>query len=385
VEVRPGYKRTEAGVIPEGWEIKAIGEIADFANGKPYESKTTPDGAYNLITLDSIGIDGQLKDEHRKTECFDNSLQKDDIVIILSDLAHGNLLGLCDLIPCDGKYVLNQRVGRLRVAANTNAQYVRLQINFRQSHFKKRGQGTSQRHIYERDVAALRIPFPLLPEQRAIAEVLSDVDALIAALDRLIAKKRAIKQGAMQQLLTGQTRLPGFSEEWEVRKIGDIAPLQRGFDLPTSQLEKGVYPVVYSNGIQNYHSTPKAKSPGVVTGRSGTIGNVTYVEQDYWPHNTSLWVTDFKGNAPKFIYYLYTFIGLERFGTGSGVPTLNRNDVHANKVSIPLSNDEQQAIAAVLSDMDAEIAALEARREKTRALKQGMMQESLTGRMRLMP
>ena len=89
-------------------------------------------------------------------------------------------------------------------------------------------------------------------------------------------------------------------KEWKVKKVLDFAPLQRGFDLPTDKIVKGKYPVVYSNGILNYHDEYKAKGPGVVTGRSGTIGKVTYVESDYWPHNTSLWVTDFKGNISYY-------------------------------------------------------------------------------------
>ena len=231
-----------------------------------------------------------------------------------------------------------------------------------------------------------RISIPLPPtieEQRAIAAALSDVEALIGTLEQLIAKKRDLKQAAMQQLLTGQRRLPGFSGEWEVKPLGSVAPLQRGFDLPNSRLKPGCYPVVYSNGITNYHAAFQVRGPGVVTGRSGTIGNVHFVGEDYWPHNTSLWVTNFKGNEPKFIFYLLTSIGLERFGSGSGVPTLNRNDVHSFVVAIPPTSDEQTAIATVLSDMDAEIGALKARLDKTRALKQGMMQELLTGRTRL--
>jgi type I restriction enzyme, S subunit len=125
------------------------------------------------------------------------------------------------------------------------------------------------------------------------------------------------------------------------------------------------------------------RGPGVVTGRSGTIGNVHFIEQDFWPHNTTLWVTNFKENDPKFIFYLLTRINLERFSTGSGVPTLNRNDVHGFAVRIPSTFEEQTAIVAVLSDMDAEIASLEERLAKTRAIKQGMMQELLTGKTRL--
>ncbi len=137
-------------------------------------------------------------------------------------------------------------------------------------------------------VWSLLILLPPLPQQRAIAEALRDVDRLLSGLDRLIAKKRDLKQAAMQQLLTGKARLPGFHGEWVVKRLDQFAPLQRGFDLPTSQIKRGDYPVVYSNGIQNYHATFMVKAPGIVTGRSGTIGNVHFVKQDFWPHNTAL-------------------------------------------------------------------------------------------------
>ena len=147
---------------------------------------------------------------------------------------------------------------------------------------------------------------------------------------------------------------------WREVKIIDFSPLQRGFDLPAVQIKEGTYPVVYSNGIKNYHSEYKAKAPGVVTGRSGTIGEVTYVTQDYWPHNTSLWVTDFKGNHPKFVFYFLQNLRLDRFYAGSGVPTLNRNDVHKKSILIP-SLPEQKAIASLLEKWDTAI-------EKTEAL-----------------
>lgn len=164
--------------------------------------------------------------------------------------------------------------------------------------------------------------------------------------------------------------------DWEVKALKDIAPLQRGFDLPNSKLAPGKYPVVYSNGIINHHNEYKAKGPGVITGRSGTIGNVHYVEENYWPHNTSLWVTEFKGNDPLFIYYLYSSIKLSRFGSGSGVPTLNRNDVHDFTVAIPKPT-EQTAIATALHDADALINSLERLIAKKRHIKHGAMQELL--------
>jgi type I restriction enzyme S subunit len=243
--------------------------------------------------------------------------------------------------------------------------------------------GTTMASLNQEILGRIQIPIAPLPEQRAIATALSDEDALLDGLNRLIAKKRDLKQATMQQLLTGKTRLPGFRAKWEMKRLGNIAPLQRGFDLPTSELRPGPFPVVYSNGVLNFHAYFQAEGPGVVTGRSGTIGKVTFVEGPYWPHNTALWVTSFRHNDPRFVFYLYTRIGFARFATGSGVPTLNRNDVHSFEAAIPPTKTDQIAIAAVLSDMDAELTALEARRHKTRALKQAMMQELLTGKTRL--
>lgn len=239
-------------------------------------------------------------------------------------------------------------------------------------------------------------------EQTAIANALSDVDALIQELEKLIAKKQAIKTATMQQLLTGRTRLPQFAhhpdgrkkgykpselgeipEDWIKNKLGNIAPLQRGFDLPSTARCDGQYPVVYSNGIVNTHNKYQVKGPGVVTGRSGTLGKVHYIERDYWPHNTSLWVTKFNQCDPKFIFFLFSFIGFERFASGSGVPTLNRNDAHCFELTLPSTVDEQIAISTILTDMDKKIQSLDQRLSKTLQIKQGMMQELLTGKTRL--
>ena len=150
-------------------------------------------------------------------------------------------------------------------------------------------------------------------------------------------------------------RFPKFSGEWVRDNIFNVAPLQRGFDLPTQDIEDGEYPVVYSNGILRTHKYYKCEAPGLVTGRSGSLGNFTFIpEGNYWPHNTSLWVTNFHGNDPLFIYYLYQTINISQYATGSGVPTLNRNDVHRHGVSIPLV-PEQRKIAEFLSLIDKRI------------------------------
>jgi type I restriction enzyme S subunit len=238
--------------------------------------------------------------------------------------------------------------------------------------------GNGQPNLNTTLIGDFNVPFPpTKAEQEAIAEELSDADALIESLEQLLSKKRQLKQGAMQELFRPK-------EGWGRMKLLNVAPLQRGFDLPTRQLENGQYPVVYSNGVLNHHKNFMVKGPGLVTGRSGTLGTVQFIEEDFWPHNTTLWVTDFKGNDPRFIYYFYTYIGLERFGTGSGVPTLNRNDVHDFTAAIPNNPDEQIQTATILSDMDVQITLLETKLTKARQLKTGMMQELLTGRIRLL-
>lgn len=179
-----------------------------------------------------------------------------------------------------------------------------------------------------------------------------------------------------------QTEIGVIPEDWEVKPLKVVAPLQRGFDLPYSSIKDGIYPVVFSNGIGAYHSSYMVKGPGVVMGRSGTIGKIHYVKSDYWPHNTTLWVTDFHNNDPLFASYLFKTIPWNLYNSGSGVPTLNRNDVQDYLVAIP-SPKEQTEIAAILSDVDTLINSLKRQIVKKKAIKQGAMQELLTGKRRL--
>ena len=135
----------------------------------------------------------------------------------------------------------------------------------------------------------------------------------------------------------------------------------------------GPYPVVMSNGVGGWHSKYAVKGPGVVTGRSGTIGGLQYIEGDFWPHNTSLWVTSFNGNEPKFIYWLYSSLNLERFGSGSGVPTLNRNDVHDQLIGVSCNIAEQRRIGAFFDRLDSLITLHQRKYDKLCVLKKSML------------
>lgn len=141
---------------------------------------------------------------------------------------------------------------------------------------------------------------------------------------------------------------------WNLLKLGDIATLQRGFDLPSSKRVAGNVPIIAASGIGGFHNIAKVHGPGVITGRSGTIGKVMFEERDFWPLNTALWVKDFHGNDKKYIYYLLSNFDFSSFNNGTSVPTLNRNDVHAVDFSIP-PLPEQHAIASILSALDDKI------------------------------
>ena len=218
--------------------------------------------------------------------------------------------------------------------------------------------GTMMNELVIDDLFKQSIAVPQEAEQQAIGYFFSHLDTLITLHQRKYDKLVIFKKSMLEKMFpkdgesVPEIRFAGFTDPWEQRKLGDVAPLQRGFDLPVNQMTPGPYPVVMSNGIGGWHSKYMVKGPGVVTGRSGTIGSLHYIEQNFWPHNTSLWVTSFNGNEPRFIYWLYASIGLERFGSGSGVPTLNRNDVHDLRVGFPCDVAEQRRIGTFFSRLD---------------------------------
>lgn len=176
-------------------------------------------------------------------------------------------------------------------------------------------------------------------------------------------------------MMEPKIRFKGFEGEWKTSTIGEIAPLQRGYDLPTNNVISGTIPVVYSNGILRFHNEGKCQAPAIITGRSGTIGKFTYIDHgEYWPHNTSLWVTTFHKNYPRFVYYFFQNVGFEKYATGSGVPTLNRNDIHKHIESIPSNKEEQQAIASYFTTLDSQISASTSRLTSLKQMKAASLQ-----------
>lgn len=403
-----GYKQTEIGVIPEDWVMERLGQLINYKNGKSFEKFIVENGKYKLITLNSLDINGKLKKEHLQVNIYDSSLNKDDLIMILSDVAHGNFLGLTDLVPENDKYVLNQRVGALKNVKKVKPYLLSKYINYHQKYFKTAGQGSSQLNLSKGDIVNFIVSFPSNPkEQTAIATALSDTDALIEKLEKLITKKKAIKQGAMQQLLTGKKRLPGFSGEWEVKTIKqmELIPVSDGPHLTPQFVGRGIPFLSVNNLVNNkisfvgmryitkedhaeFSKKCKPQDGDILLGKAASVGLVAVAnlncEFNIWsPIAVIRLKTEYN---PKFFLYLFqtqdTTRSIKLLTNSSSQGNLGMGDIEKIEFKVPLFN-EQTAIATVLSDMDAEIEKLENKLGKYRQIKTGMMQQLLTGKIRL--
>jgi type I restriction enzyme S subunit len=247
---------------------------------------------------------------------------------------------------------------------------------------------TSIAHLPKEKFVAVPIPLPAPEEQRAIATALSDVDALIAGLQRLIAKKRDIKQAAMQQLLTGQTRLPGFSGEWRECSLGQIAHIKTGSRNNEDKVEDGRYPFFVRSANVERINTYSHECEAILVPGEGQIGSIFhYINGRFDVHQRVYAITQFGDDISGRFVHLFMS---QHFGAWAmqntvkaTVDSLRLPTFQTFMMRMPPSLEEQTAIATALTDMDADLAAIESRLAKTRAIKQGMMQELLTGRTRL--
>ncbi|MGA7743806.1 MAG: restriction endonuclease subunit S [Polyangia bacterium] len=388
-ETRRGYKQTEVGVIPEDWGIKSCLSVSDLITVGIVIQPTQYYVKQGVPALRSANVRDDGVDENDLVFISERA----NAVLSKSQLRAGDVLTVRTGHPGTTAVVPPHLAGSncidiliTRPSKSINSHYLAAWLNSPVGKYQvlRNQGGLAQQHFNVGDLRDLLVALPpTLAEQEAIAEALSDADALIESLEQLLTKRRQIKQGAMQELLTGKKRLPGFDGEWKTAPLEHAATLQRGFDLPQRLRKQGSFPIVTSSGIEDWHSEAKVQAPGVVTGRYGTIGEVFFVRRDFWPLNTTLYVRDFHGNDPFFISYLLRTIDFHTHSGKSGVPGVNRNDLHQIAVSFPSALAEQTAIATVLSDMDAELSSLETKLAKARQLKQGMMQELLTGRTRL--
>ena len=418
--VKPRYKQTEVGVIPEEWECGKLEDYFSFISyGFTNPMPTVEHGIFMVTAADINEGRLQLETARKTTETAYRTLlspkskpKKNDIL-----LTKDGSLGRLALVG-DEQICINQSVAVIR--PNNKAEPIFLKLLLESPRYQKRmldeAGGSTIKHIYITIVNLMPIGLPRqLPEQRAIATALSDVDALLAALDRLIAKQRDLKQAAMQQLLTGQTRLPGFTGKWETKRLGDVGTCIRGVSYQgdsdlSSHDTASTKRLLRSNNVQEstivisdvqFVNAARVSEKQILrkddilicmaNGSKALVGKAgLFSLDDGYPYTFGAFMGCFRNNSDAassaFVFYLFQTGRyrdyINNLLAGSSINNLSPGSIESLEFLMP-PLPEQAAIATVLSDMDLELAALEQRRDKTRALKQGMMQELLTGRTRL--
>jgi len=379
--LKPGYKQTEVGVIPEDWEVKSLGDFLALRRGHDLTESDRRSG--NVPVLGSGGPNG----------FHDIALVKGPGLVLGRSGASFGQAQYCDqdFWPHNTVLYVTDFYGHDRAFAF----YLLKSINF-----TRYNSGGAQQSLNRNFIAPILVLIPPLYEQQAIAEALGDTDALIESLEQLIARKRAVKQGAMQKLLTGKRRLPGFGGEWLTERFGNIAALRKeraNLDrkfiqelcIELENVDSGTGLLVGSLTTENQLSQKLVFQAGDVL-----FGKLRAYLRKYWLADRSgVCSTEFWVFVPVedaiLSSYLLQLIQMEAFieaasiSYGTHMPRSDWNVVRNHSITLPCSMAEQSAIAAILTDMDDEIAALESKLAKARRIREGMMAELLTGRTRL--
>lgn len=419
MELRAGYKQTEVGLIPADWELSTLGDICITSSGTtPARSLTDRyyrNGTVNWVkTLDLNNSELLNTDELVTLKAIEETcLRSYPVGTVLVAMYGGfNQIGRTGLLRIPA--AVNQAITAVQPRPNTLLpEYLLATLNFRVDYWKTVASSSRKDpNITSLDVRAFPIAYPRPHEQRAIAAALSDINALINGLDQLIAKKRNIKQATMQQLLTGQTRLQGFSGAWEVRRLGEIGEVtSAGVDKKIRHGEIAVRLVnyldvyrkdfIYSSDLNHTVTapaqqakrcevkkgdvffTPSSETRDDIGHSAVAMENIPDAAHSYHVARLRLhddWDIRFRAYAFKTKDF-YDQAQILCDGNGTRY-VISQGKLRSMTVRVP-PIEEQAAIATILSDMDTELNTIEARRDKTRDLKQGMMQELLTGKTRL--
>jgi type I restriction enzyme S subunit len=399
MEVKSGYKQPKVGVIPEKWEVKTLGEIAEITMGQSPDSKY-----YNCVGNGVPLIQGNADIENHRSiaRVWTTQITKTGRAndLLLTVRAPVGAVGRISESSCLGRGVCSLR-------PKGDSDFLFHTLAFAESSWKVIEQGSTFTSANSTQVAAFSLSMPIaISEQRAIAKTLNDMDELLSRLGRLIAKKRDLKQAAMQQLLTGQTRLPGFHGKWEWLRLQKIVDFANGKPHEGDIKANGEYLLITLDSIgadgclkaehkrvSRYDDSLKKND--IVTVLSTVVSNLDQGNilglSDLIPTDNKYVLNQRMGRlrmkvngSPRFVC-LQMNRSRDHFkqrGQGTSQKHIYKRDIDSLVIPFP-SPTEQTAIAEVLVEMDAELAALEQRREKTHALKQAMMQELLTGKTRL--
>lgn len=411
------FKQTEGGLIPQDWTFKLLPEVCKFRSGKAHEQFVSEFGKYVCVNSKFISSNGQVKKYTSANFC---PAKKNDIMMVMSDLPNGKALAKAFVADKDDLYAVNQRVCTL-TPYRDNAKYIFYALN-RNPYFLKFDDGVNQTHLLNPVFMKCPVVLPCsVEEQQDIACALTDADALIHSLEQLLTKKRQIKQGAMQELLTGKRRLPGFAStkpepvpgppnDWMKVAIGDIAEVktgpfgsalherdyvQSGTPIITVEHlgERGIQgdgaPQVGDQDVARLQAY-KLQEGDIVFSRVGSIDRNARVSanEEGWLFSGRLLrlrpkTPDIESQFLSYLFHAEPFRRqVERVAVGQTMASLNTKLLSSLEIMVPIVH-EQRAIADALSAMDAEIESLESRLTKARALKQAMAQALLTGRIRL--
>lgn len=382
-QIKPGYKRTEVGVIPIEWTPRRVYQFGTVVTGGTPATSIRKywHGDHPWVTPTDISGRRDISESQRTLT--------DDGLRAIRSLPANSVLITC--IASIGKNAIlrksggcNQQINAVIPNDEHYPDFLYYMFEAGKGYLLANSGTTATSIVSKATFEQLEFPVPTLTEQRAIAIVLSDVDTLLDKIDQLIAKKRDLKQAAMQRLLTGQTRLPGFSGEWEVKRLEEISICNWGNTSITKSAYRESGTQAYSaSGPDGFVDWCEQEGIGVVISAIGAQCGKTWLTMEKWtPIKNTIWFRGIAGKADTRFLYWATNDPAFWPSRGQAQPFIALEDVRSALVSSP-PLAEQTAIATILSDMDAELAALESRRDKTRALKQGMMQELLTGQIRL--
>lgn len=408
MELKSGYKQTEAGVIPSDWDVKPLKDVFTLKNGYAFSSDYFSEQGLIVITPGNFKLTGGLIFNERNTLRYSGEYSsimkftKGDLLIVMTDLTPDcNLLGKPGFVNSDEPILHNQRIGKI-IPINKSLSLNYLYWYFLSEMFSRRmkstATGSTVRHTSNGSIYNSSLPFPPLNEQNAIATALSDTDQYITHLEKLIGKKRNIKQGAMQELLKPK-------EGWVMKRLGEIGIVIRGASprpqgdtrfyggtMPRLMVEdvtrdgKFVTPKVDFLTEEGAKRSRPCKAGTLTIVCSGTVGIPSILAVDACIHDGFLALVKIKREYSSDYLYHQLIVLREKFeqsATHGGVFTnLTTSILKEFEITFP-SENEQIRIATILSDMDAEITTLETKLSKAQNIKQGMMQQLLTGKIRL--
>jgi type I restriction enzyme S subunit len=369
--------------MKKGWQTKTVSEIAKHSLGKMLDkAKNKGEPKPYLRNLNVRWFDFDLSDvlemRFMPEESAKYTAVKGDVLI-----CEGGYPGRAAIWKQDEPIYFQKALHRVRFHEPERSKWFLYYLLSKDldGTLKNHFNGAGIQHFTGEALAQFEVPLPPLPEQQRIVGILDEAFEGIATAkanaEKNLQNARAIFESHLQSVFSQR------GEGWVEKRFVEVCVLQRGFDLPTRSRTSGDFPLVSSSGIIDTHNEGPVKGPGVATGRSGSIGNVFYIEEDYWPLNTVLYVKEFYDNNPKYVYRLLSHFDLKRFATGAGVPTLNRNFVHDERVVIPESSTTQREIAEQLDALDEKTQRLATLYERKlaalEALKKSLLHQAFTG------